>query len=703
MSLIQRIRDRAAWIIFGAIAISLLAFIVQDYFSNQGRAGGLTGGSTLGKVNGETIGHDAFEQKVSFYEQMNNGQYQRNQLIPQVWEFLVNQTIVGQETDKLGIDVNSNELTDLLFGNNPPQFMQQFFTDPNTGMYDVNRAKQSIANLKTRSTDPQVQNFIEAYIDPTILQTKAEKYQSLITGAVYVPKWMSEKLNADANSVAKASYVNVPYASISDSTVKVSADEMEAYIKKHAAQFKRDEETRTISYVSFSGAPTAADSSAIRNNLEQLKSEFAATTDEQTFLNSKGNDIPYYNGVIGGKEIKQAIKDTLFQLSTGSIYGPYVDGGNYVMAKMVTKQAIPDSARVRHILVATKQQDPNSGQLVMVRDDSAALKRLDSAIALVKSGVSFDSVVAKYSDDGGSKDRGGVYDYFASGQMDAAFNNFAFTGHVGETKTVETVYGYHYVEILGQRGGETGYKIAYLTKPIVASSETDNTVSNAASQFAATSQNQKDFDANAKKQNLLVLSSTEFRQNDFSVSSLGESRELVRWAYDHKPGDVSSPFNINDNYVVVMLTGISPKGLASPSAVQQTVEPLVRNEKKAKIIEQQVKGTTLEQIAQNTHQQIQIADSINFSAFVVPMLGSEPKFMGAAFNKQLLNKLSAPIAGNSGVFVVRSEGVFGSAALGQTAELQKQQLEQMLKQQASQSITALRKAADVEDNRSKFY
>jgi len=130
---------------------------------------------------------------------------------------------------------------------------------------------------------------------------------------------------------------------------------------------------------------------------------------------------------------------------------------------------------------------------------------------------------------------------------------------------------------------------------------------------------------------------------------------------------------------------------------------LVLNEKKAKIIEQQMKGTTLEQIAQSAHQQVQTADSLNFSAFIVPMLGSEPKFIGAAFNKQLLNKISAPIAGNGSVFVVRSEAVYGSAALGQTAQLQKQQLEQTLKQQASQSITALRKAADVKDDRSKFY
>jgi hypothetical protein len=149
---------------------------------------------------------------------------------------------------------------------------------------------------------------------------------------------------------------------------------------------------------------------------------------------------------------------------------------------------------------------------------------------------------------------------------------------------------------------------------------------------------------------------------------------------------------------------VSEKGLASPTAVQQKVEPLVRNEKKAQIIiAQQMKGSTLEQIAQNAHQSVQRVDSLNFSAFVVPMLGNEPQFIGATFNKQMLNKVSSPIAGNSGVYAVRAEGVSGTANVGQTPEAQKEQMEQRLKQQVSQAASALHKAADIEDNRSKFY
>ncbi len=140
MSLIQRIRDKAAWIIFGAIALALIAFIAQDAFYRKGNFFG--SGTTLGKINGETIEHDQFEHKVSFYEQMNNGQFQRSQLIGQVWDYMINQTLIAQVTDNLGIAVTGNEKSDILFGSNPPQFMQQAFANPQTGQYDVNTAKK---------------------------------------------------------------------------------------------------------------------------------------------------------------------------------------------------------------------------------------------------------------------------------------------------------------------------------------------------------------------------------------------------------------------------------------------------------------------------------------------------------------------------------------------------------------------------------
>ena len=700
MSIIQRIRDKAAWFVFGAIALSLIAFILQDAFSRQSRL--FSDGSTIGKVNGIAIDKDEYEHKLEFYEQANGTP--RSQLMGSLWDYMVDQKVMQQQYDELGIKVNSDELSDVLFGDNPPQWMQQAFTNPQTGVYDANMARQQFAQIKKNADDPRNAQLYEGYLEPTILQTEREKYQSLLTGAVYIPKWMAEKTNADNNSLAKISYVSVPYATITDSTVKVSDDEISDYIKKHPKEYEQKDETRTIEYISFEVKPSQDDTMAVKTQLEQLKSEFASSTDEKTFLARNSSEVPYYNSYLNKKEIKQSVNDSLFALSVGSVYGPYLDNNNYVLAKLVSEKQIPDSVKVRHILVATAQQTQN-GQFARVRDDSAATNRLDSAIALIKAGSNFDSVCAKYSDDPGSKDKGGVYDYFSSGRMMEEFNDFCFANPVGAKDVVKTAYGYHYIEILGQKGSEAGYKIAYLAKPVTASQETVNTISTAANQFAATSRTKEQFDANAKKLNKPVQPAGEIKPNDFTVQGIGESRQFVKWIYDNDPGDVSEPVEVDNKYVIAVILNAGKPGLQSVGQARLMVEPILRNQKKAQqIINTKFKGTTLEQFAQSSGSSILQADSIAYSAFFINGVGNEPKIIGAAFNKQLQGKASAPIAGNSAVFAVKGESIFATSSLGSNAEMLREQLANQMKSQIGfRSLTAIKDAAKIEDNRYKFY
>lgn len=700
MSVIQRIRDKAAWFVFGAIALSLIAFILQDAFSGRGSL--FSSSSALGKVNGVSIEREQYEHKLEFYEQANGTP--RSQLMGSVWDYMVEQTLMQQQYDELGIKVNADELSDVLFGDNPPQWMQQAFTNPQTGMYDAEMAKQQFAQIKKTADDPRNVQLYEGYLEPTIFQTMREKYQSLLTGAVYVPKWMAEKTNADNNSLAKISYVSVPYTSISDSNVKVSDEEIASYISKHAKQYEQKEETRQISYVSFDAAPSMNDTLEVVNKLSQLKSEFASTNDERSFLSRNGSEIRYYGSLLNKKIIQQPVKDSLFMLSQGEVYGPYQDQNNFVLAKLVAERQIPDSVKVRHILVATTQRTQD-GQLARVRDDSTAKKRYDSAVAEIKAGASFDSVCAKYSDDGSAR-TGGVIDFFtADGNMVEEFNDFSFTGNIGQTETVKTVFGYHYIEILAQKGSTTGYKFAYLAKPVLASPETINNASTAATQFAATSRTKELFDANAKKLNKTIIPAGDIKLNDFNIQGIGENRPMIKWIAENDPGDVSEPFEVDNKYVVAVILGVSKPGLQSVAVARPMVEPIIRNEKKAQqIIDTKFKGTTLEQLAQSAGSTVQLADSISYQSFVINGIGNEPKILGAAFNKQLQGKVSAPIAGMSAVFAIKGESIFATSSMGSNAEILREQLANQMKSQIGyRSMTAVREAAKVEDNRFKFY
>lgn len=699
MSVIQRIRDKGAWIVFGIIALALIAFILQDGMRRGNSAFSNT--TTIGKVNGEKIQRSEFEDQLSLEERMYGAQgAQREQLMGSVWNQEVEKLLLSQEYQKLGLQVSPKELGEILFGPSSP--LRQEFTDPKTGEFRINDAKQAIAQIKKSKNAEQVKMINSVYIDPTIQQTLRNKYQSLLIQAAYIPKWMLEKQVADNNAITSFSYVYLPYVSVSDSLAKVSDDDIAAYLKKHSREFKKEDETRSVSYVTFSASPNHDDSLAALNQVENLKKEFTETApaDIESFLTKVGSDLPYYNSYFSKNKMQQTRKDSLTHISVGQTFGPYVDGNEYVIAKMVGIKQWPDSVTVRHILIATA--DPRSGQVI--RQDSVGKKLIDSIQSAIKGGADFNALCAKYSDDPGSKDKNGVYDYFEQGKMVIPFNDFCFDNSVGSKGVVKTDYGYHYVEILGQKNTGPAYKIAYLAKPITASSETISAANTASAQFAVSSKDAKQFNANALKENKQVLGANDIKQNDFTISGIGQSRALVRWVYEHGAGEISDPFEVGDNFVVAMVTAVNKAGLMSVAEARPMVETIIKNEKKSKlIIESKFKGSSLEAYATSSGTVVMKADSLSFAAPFISGVGNEPKIIGAAFNKGFLGKVSSPIAGETGVFAIKIESNGAKAAATDPATVKQGLLQSAKMFSYRGGITALRTAATIKDYRSKVY
>lgn len=701
MSVIQRIRDKAAWIIFGAIALALIAFILQD--------GSVRGGSmfsnttTVASVNGTKIEKKEFDAKVELYQQMQGAQgAQRNQLSASVYNMMVEQEVLQQQLDKLGLSVTGTELGDILFS--PASPIAREFTDPQTGVFDEVKARQAFAQIK-KSNNAEQQSMIDRiYVEPTMIQALHQKYQALITQAIYVPKWMAEKANTDNNSITSISYVYAPYNSVSDSTVKISNDEIAAYVNKHSKLFKQDEETRNISYVSFDAFPSGADSAAVLNQLNELRGDFAATNDAKTFIGSKGSEIPFADIYVTRNNMKMPFADSIMALGDGQVFGPYLDGSNYNLAKMIGRREMPDSVKVRHILIKTGE----GGQQIL--PDSIAKKRVDSIVTAINGGADFNAMVQQYSDDPGSKATGGEYTFssmqFAS--LTREFAEAAFYGNTGDKKVVkvESGYsGYHYIQILEQKGRQVAYKVATLSKTISASQETISAASTAAQQFAATSRNKKAFDETAAKQGKYPMTAPDVRENDFSVMGLGENRTFIKWIFDNKTGDVSDPVEIGDHYVIAVITGVNKAGTMSVQAARPMVEGLLKNEKKAQqLINTKFKGNSLESYAQSVGTSISRADSLSFQSPFIPGVGSEPKIVGAGFNKALQAKVSEPIAGTTGVFAVKSEFIGARPSFGGSIDDQRKAIETGMRSQIGyQAMGALRKAAKVKDYRSDFF
>jgi peptidyl-prolyl cis-trans isomerase D len=694
MSIIQNIRERGAWIIFGIIAIALVAFLLQD---GIGRKNGSSDITTLGKVNGQEINKIEFDEKVDLQVQQYASQgVRREQMIGYLWEQEISRLLFKSEAEKLGITVGTKELSDVLFGNESP--FRQEFTDKNTGEFKVNDAKNAIAQIKKGKNKDQINQIEKIYIEPSLENRIRNKYQALVVRGVQIPKWLADKQYAEQNSIASIKIVGVSYNTISDSSIKVSNDEIATYLKENQAAYQVEETSRNIGYIGFSAAPTAQDSLNAKNEINALKDAFKATTDEVAYLNKVGTEIPSYNSYISKKTLQIPEKDSVLSIGVGNVYGPYVDGRNYTIAKLLGVKQWSDSSSVRHILIATN--NPQNGQ--QVRDDSAAKKTIDSVSAAIKGGASFEALCAQYSDDGGSKANGGNLGMFAQAQMVPAFNDFAFDNPVGTKGVIKTEFGYHYVEILKQTAKGPAYKISYLSKPINPSNETINAAATAAAQFVANSKDVKSFNENAVKQNKQVLPAAGIKANDFDIQGIGETRQMVRWVFEKEVNTVSEPFEIGDNYIVAVITSEEKQGLASVEAARPRVEGIIRDQKKAEKIKLTLKGNSIDAIASNVKALVQTADSLSFANSIVAGIGNEPKIIGAAFNKSLVNKTSTPIAGNTGVFVI-SVNNQGAMQAMVDFNLYKEELLNRTRSSIFRSNASLKKIAKIEDNRFKLY
>ena len=703
MSIIQSLRDKAAVLLSAMIAISLIGFLVQDAFI--GRSGNLFSGQSniAGTINGKKIDLVEFNQKVNQSEQayraqgMQTNDMMTQSIIENVWNGYIQEELIKGETEKLGIKVTPKELGSVLFSEDAPQEFRQMFTDRNTGMYDVNAAKNWFNNVKKSTKQEDVQVVAEQLIKPVEVNLLTQKYVSLFSQASYVPKWMIEKMNADNSLIASINYAGGPYTTVPDASVKISDQEIADYINKHKDEFKQ-EHVKSISYVSFNANPTVADSQRVFNLLVELKNELRTTEDAKGFVTRNNTTLPFFDGYALKSKLQMTAKDSIASMSVGALVGPYIDGGSYVIAKKIDAKNLPDSINMRHILIGTV--NPQTGQ--PIREDSVAKKKADSLFAVIKAGGNFGALAAQFSEDEGSKQRGGEYEFSSVdlSTLDKDFATYISNKPKGSFDVIKTSFGYHVMQVLNQKNFEPAYKVAYLAKNIVASEETDLKASSSATQFAGNSRDVKSFEEAVVKMKLTKEYADNIREMDYGAGQLN-SRAIVKWAFENKIGTVSEPFDLKDQYVVAVVTGEIKEGVQPPALARVSVEPILRNQKKADLLAKKAQGEkNLDKIATILGGTSGRVDTLKFADPFVQNVGSEIKVIGAAFNKKNLSTISDAIAGQNGVFYISVNNVSSLPSSAVDLASQKKTLESQLKQYAGYStMDAIRKSAKIVDKR----
>ena len=709
MAFIGRIRKNS-WLMVILIGLGLFGFIVMDMMSGQQSVFG-SQSNVMGEVGNQKLDPSEFNRTESI---MRDFLYQGSNIDPyilkdQVWNYLVESKIVGKEAESLGLGVSRDELLDLQFGANPSPLIQQRFRNQQTQQLDRGQLDQIKAQIESGEMQENFKVFWAHQEKEIVNQRLKDKLSNMAAKAVYTPNWMVESMNQDINGSMNLEYVFVPYADVDNTDIALTDTDFQSYYNENSFRYKQDEQTRKVEYVTFDVVPSAGDSADIRKILSDKVVPFQNGNDSLFVESNYGTISP---GFFKVDELPEGLKAIAGNAAAGTVLGPYVDGNEYRLTKIIERVSMADSADTRHILISAA--DANGFV--------AAEAKVDSLKRVIESGAAkFADMATQFSQDPGSKDKGGKYESVTPNQFVPEYNEILFvTGQIGRLYKVRTSYGVHLVEVLSRdRNSTDRVKVGTFGQAIIPSESTTKAVVGRVSSLVSKNETLNELKTALKDDPKVSFEvSPAFKRNDYLLGTLGQgqgSRDIIRWAFGDDinsgmpdVGEIAPEFysfsdpvlGYHNKYVLAGLSSVIPEGTPTWQQMRTEIEPYVINRKKAELLKGKLNGQDLNAMAANNGVVVETANAVRFSG-ASGALSNEPQVISAAASLQA-NGVSQPIAGNSGVYVVKKTSQ--NAAPAANAMAIKPQAENSYKGRLTTGLFgALKKAIGVEDNRSTFF
>jgi peptidyl-prolyl cis-trans isomerase D len=701
MAVIGKIRQRSGLLI-AIIGIALAAFVLGDFAKSSGKRE-----FHVGTIDGENISildfNRKFEENVEATRQQRKterlSQDELFNLRESTWNQMVQQIIMQKEYQRLGLVVSTEELFDLVQGPNPHPAIISNFTNPETGQYDRNLVLNYLQNLDNMQPAAKEQWLrFEQYLKEDRLSTK---YQTLINKSFYIPAPIAELIHHEKNDKAIVDFVGVRYASIADSLVTLTDADYQTYFEANKKMYERDE-MRDIEYVVFDIMPSQQDNEEARKAVERLMPEFATTTNVEAFVNAN-SDLRFDSTWFSRGKLSPSIEGIMFEAEPGFVYGPYFENGSFKAARLMDVSFKSDSMRASHILIAYE----GAMRSQATRTKEAAKAKADSILAEVKKRPSKLKELAKsLSDDASAATNAGDLDWFTDGTMVKPFNDFVMNNKVGTIGLVETDFGYHIIEVTGKKEPSKRVRVAILSFQVTPSTRTYQDVFAKASKFATESKTREQFDATIERDGLSKRLAPALRKSTSRLPGIENARQITRWAFDEKTSkdDVSTIFELDNMFVVAVLTKKLNKGIPALDEIKETIEPQVRNQKKGEYLLAQFKqeGNDLSRVAAKFNVEPTNQPDLTFDTRFIQNYGQENKFVGHVFGTQIGQNTS--VAGANGAFVLKVNNITKAEAPtnhDQVRMEQRMNFESIVRNNGA--FRALEKKAKIVDNRLMYY
>ena len=552
---------------------------------------------------------------------------------------------------------------------------------------------------------------------------RVTKYKNLLKKGLYCPKSYGEIAYTDNNASVQFRYILKRYQPVPDSSVKVTEEEIAKYYNENQKKYKQ-EASRKIEYLVWDILPSKEDEDTTMAEMKRAGEEFKKETDDSAFVvrNSEAKD--FTRTYISKKQMQGNIDSSFFRADKGSIFGPFKDGEKIKVVKLCDTKMSLDSGGARHILI--NYQGANQAAPNVVRTQVQAKAMADSLLKILKTKgtSSFPDMVLKYSSDSGSvreldkkdpkkkvlkkREDLGAYKWFPDGQMMKPFQDFVWNGKKGELGIVETPYGFHIMEVLNRSKESRRIELQTIERTVEASTKTKQEIFDKASDFAGKYKTPELFIKGAETEKLNKRIADPVTESQKSIPGLEGSKEMIRWSFTHDQGTITpDPFNFGDKYVVALLTEVREKGIAPLEQRRNEVEPGAKQEKKAQLFTDELNkaiasGMTIDALSTKVGIPVMSVPNLSFATFNIPNLGQEPVVSGTLFTIPQ-GKLSAPIKGKTGVFVVVVDKLTPAPPTKDYLPSQKQVMSGFQQRVDQDLYNAMKEKAEIQDDRGKIY
>ena len=700
MAALQSIRSRGKLIAI-CVGGALLAFVLGDFINSGATIFGASQ-TKIGDINGTSIDYNEFMSKVEQRETFMKVATGRSTLDAQTtdeirdycWEQAVRENTIGKFLEAQGIKATDDELAYMISNGNVTPFMRQAFADPETGVFNPARATAYVSQNNAES------RFIWQTLENELRESREYvKYISMVSSGLYVTTKEVEHEFKNRTHISDFKYVALPISEVKDEEINVTDAALKNYYSDHKNAFLRTQETRDVAYVSFDIIPSKEDSAAIKESVEKIKVGLKdiATSEVKDFINSRSS-IPYNDYHYSKGEIQNSTLDSLvFSELPGFVYGPYVEGEYYRLARVIDFKNLPDSVKASHILLAITS--PN--------DSLKVRAKADSLMGVLKSGIDFGALAYAYSEDPGSKrDSGNLGWITESTPFIPEFKNACFDTEKGKTTLIKSSYGYHIIKVTDKTAIKRKATVGFVSVEIRPSKQTRSAAYVKASEFSGKNRTNAAFEKAITDENLIRRIAPNLTSNTRQIPGIENSRELVRWAFDdEKSKEVSQIMEFGDRYLVAALVGVHKKGVPSFEAVKPSVNALVSNSLKGdKLVEKLQGQQSVEAASSAFNKPVQEAHAVNFEMYQIPGIGNEPAVIAAAAALQS-NQLSAPIKGNNAVYLLQNTSYTPSQEIQPLSiTTDRKQMQNDLRYRASYQIGgAINQLVNLDDRRVKFF